>query len=362
MTVTKRSGSKNWYMHFQLHGKTYIRSSRTSSKRIAEQMEVEWKASLHAQQFLGLKQRITLQSAIEQFCSSKAGTPNHPGLLSSFRTIARLVRTQVQLDELTGKELERFKLIRMAEGAGPQTIKHNLDLFRSAWQFAKKLGYQVNELQFPEVKLPRNSVRYLSETEEAQLLECLDPARTGRGLGKVEIEGSNTRNRMQDAYDLVIMLLDTGARYSEIANIEWSRVDLLARTINLWRSKVQNQTVLLMSDRVHEVLSLRWRTRTSPYVFSSSTGGPRGFATQSIRKALRRAGLEDCRIHTFRHTHASRLIQNGLSIYEVQEILGHSDIKTTMRYAHLERQQATAKARDVMNRLNVASTSGSKDT
>ena len=57
-------------------------------------------------------------------------------------------------------------------------------------------------------------------------------------------------------------------------------------------------------------------------------------------------------IHTLRHTHASRLVQNGMSVYEVKEILGHTDIKTTLRYAHLEQRQVTSKARDVMNRLN----------
>jgi site-specific recombinase XerD len=72
----------------------------------------------------------------------------------------------------------------------------------------------------------------------------------------------------------------------------------------------------------------------------------------SIRKAIQRAGLRDCRIHTLRHTHASRLIQNGMSVYEVKEILGHSDIKTILRYAHLESRQVTSKARDVINRLN----------
>jgi site-specific recombinase XerD len=62
--------------------------------------------------------------------------------------------------------------------------------------------------------------------------------------------------------------------------------------------------------------------------------------------------LRDCRIHTLRHTHASRLVQNGMSVYEVKEILGHTDIKTTLRYAHLEQRQVTSKARDVINRLN----------
>jgi site-specific recombinase XerD len=53
-----------------------------------------------------------------------------------------------------------------------------------------------------------------------------------------------------------------------------------------------------------------------------------------------------------RHTHATRLIQNGLNLYEVKEILGHSDIKTTMRYAHIEQAQVSRKAVDVINIFN----------
>ena len=160
---------------------------------------------------------------------------------------------------------------------------------------------------------------------------------------------------MQDAFDLVILLLDTGARYSEIANIEWRNIDLTDRTIQLWRSKVENETVLFMTDRVFDVLSRRLDTKSSPFIFNNRDGAPRGYCTQSIRKAILRAGLQNCRVHTLRHTHASRLIQNGMSVYEVREILGHSDIKTTMRYAHLESRQVTSKARDVINRLNQSS-------
>ena len=66
-----------------------------------------------------------------------------------------------------------------------------------------------------------------------------------------------------------------------------------------------------------------------------------------IRSSLALAALQPSR-----HTHASRLIQNGLSVYEVRAVLGHTDIKTTMRYAHLEQVSVTQKARDVINRLN----------
>jgi site-specific recombinase XerD len=72
-----------------------------------------------------------------------------------------------------------------------------------------------------------------------------------------------------------------------------------------------------------------------------------------FQKAFKRASIEGCTAHTLRHTHATRLIQNGLNLYEVKEILGHADIKTTMRYAHIDQAQVSLKARDVINKLNL---------
>lgn len=352
MSVMKRGNSKYWYMQFQLNGKTYIRSSRTANKKAAEQMETEWKAKLHAQQFLGHREQLSVRSAIDQFCESKIGTPNHRGLLSGAKALGRLLPLHKPMDELSSHDLERFKRDRVVEGTGPQTIRHNLNVVRGAWKFARKLGFQVSELEFPEIKLPKPPLRYLTDDEERRLLSCLDPKRECKGLRPYDDRDDETKRCMQDSYDLVVLLLDTGARYSEIANIEWSRVILTDRTINLWRPKVQNEAVLYMTDRCFEILSRRSLQRAGQYVFLNRKGGPRGYVSQSIRKAIRNAGLRDCRIHTLRHTHASRLIQNGMSVYEVREVLGHTDIKTTMRYAHLETRQVTSRARDVINKLN----------
>lgn len=352
MSVMKRGNSKYWYIQFQLNGKTYIRSSRTTNKRAAEQMETEWKAKLHAHEFLGQKEQITLREAIAEFCESKRGTPNYPTLMANSRIADALLPVHKHIDELRAQDLERFKRDRQAQGVTPQTIKHGFNLIRGAWKYAKKLGYQVGELEFPEIKLPKNPLRYLSDDEETRLLAQLDPRREGSGLLPYDERSDEMKRNMQDCYDLVILLLDTGARYSEIANIEWSRIDLDDRVIHLWRPKVQNEGILYMTDRAFAVLARRAKAAKGRYVFENRSGGPRGYVSQSIRKALRKAGLSDCRIHTLRHTHASRLIQNGMSVYEVREVLGHTDIKTTMRYAHLESRQVTSKARDVINRLN----------
>jgi integrase len=352
MSVVKRGNSPYWYIQFQLNGKTYIRSSKTISKKAAEVLEAEMKSKVYSEQYLGQRQRVTFRQALLQFCDSKQGTTNYPNLKSSCRVICRLLPVHRNFDEITSHDLERYKRDRIAEGISHQTIKHGFNLIRGAWKYAKKLGFSVSPLEFPELKVSKVSLRYLNDEEERRLLTVLDPQREEQGLPSLESRNDEMKRNMQDVYDLVVLLLDTGARYSEIANIEWNRIDLDQRMIYLWRSKVQNETILYMTDRVYEILLRRQMVRSGSYVFQNRKGGARGYASQSIRKGLRKAGLHDCRIHTLRHTHASRLIQNGMSVYEVREILGHTDIKTTMRYAHLESRHVTSKARDVINWLN----------
>jgi integrase len=352
MTLIKRKNSQFWYIQFQLNGKTYIRSSKTSDKRIAAKVEDDWKAKVHAQQLLGHKERITLKAALMDFCDSKVGTANHVNLMQQMKVVTRLMAVGKCLDDLTSADLERFKRDRQLEGVSGQTIRHGFLLIGGSIKRAKQLGYLTSEVHIPEVPVAKHPLRYLTKDEEAPLLEELNPLRDGTGLRPFHARSETIKREMQDAYDLVVMLLDTGARYSEIANIAWSRIDVANRTINLWRPKVRNETTLFMTDRIHAVLERRLANKNGEHVFSNKQGGPRGYASMAIRKAIQRAGLAGVRIHTLRHTHASRLVQNGMSVYEVREILGHTDIKTTMRYAHLEQRDVASKARDVMNRLN----------
>ncbi len=312
MSVVKRGNSKNWYIHFQFNGQTYIRSSRTTVKKIADQMEIEWKALLHSQQYQGRKQRITLTDAFQQYKLSKQGIASYRNLIAHETVLRRLLPMKKHIDEITARDLEKFKRDRIAEGVGAESIKYGLLLIRGTLKFGQQLGYQVGEITFPQVKLPKNSLRYLSDDEERRLLAALDPKRHGAGLSPVAVRSAEMQRALQDAYDLVILLLDTGARYSEIANIEWQRIDLASRTIHLWRQKVQNETVLYMTDRAFEVLSRRASTNEGRYVFCNRNGDARGYSAMSTRKAIQRAGLRDCRIHTLRHTHASRLVQNGM--------------------------------------------------
>ncbi len=349
MSLIKRPNSRYWYVQIQIDGRTFVRSTKATDRKTALKIAEKVRADIHQElAFGGQTKTITFGSALRRYVESKSGTPNHRNLISHEKTILKLISGTTPLEIVTTSLIEEYIRHRTTAGYKPQTIKHGVNCIIGAINKARKDGYRCMPIDPPSIKVPNKIVRYLSPAEEHRLLQELSPTRKCNGLG----DSGDVRKHVQDNYDLVVILLDTGARYSEISRIRWNQISLTKKSIDLWRPKVNNQSVLFMTDRVAEILQRRWESRTSEFVFTNKSGGPRGYLVDSIRKALNRAGLHDCTIHTLRHTHATRLIQNGLNLYEVQSVLGHSDIKTTLRYAHLEQAKVTQKARDVINVIN----------
>ncbi len=144
------------------------------------------KANLHSQQFQGRKQRIALADAFEQYKLSKQGIASYRNLLAHETVLCRLLPMKKHIDEITSHDLEKFKRDRTAEGVGAESIKYGLLLIRGTLKFAQQLVYQVSDITFPPIKLPKSSLRYLSDDEERRLLVALDPMRHGAGLPPVE--------------------------------------------------------------------------------------------------------------------------------------------------------------------------------
>ena len=352
MSVFKRGGEGNYYIQFNYRGKTYVKSSRTTNKRTAERMEREWREQIHRMSEMGELQRITLKDALEGFRESKVGTKSEKYAHHTVNTINRNFPTQLYLDEIQPWHLTKFKSTREKAGIAAQTIKHDLQVIRSSCKWAKDNGYMSKELEYPKLKIENKRLRFLSLDEETRLLAALEPTANLPYMANYENMSPGQKRKRHDNYDLVIMLLDTGGRYGEIAGLTWDRINLEERYINLWRPKVGNESIIYMTSRVHDVLERRHRERTTEYVFTNERGnGPRNHATGGIQSALKRAGVENFKIHDFRHTCASRLIQNGMNLYEVASILGHTDVQTTQRYAHLERKDVSLRARDIMEQL-----------
>ncbi len=355
MAIVKREGSKYLYIQFQYGGKNYIKSSKTTDKALAEKLESNWRKQLIEQYQLGVKPTIETLEAFKAYSVSKKTIASHYVVNLWAMRAADFFSNVPFIHLLQSRDLENFKVDMERKSYSNQTIKHALNQVGGTIKYAKRMGYQTPEVEMPSIKLSKGRLRYLTIEEEQRLLEAVDPRREVKGLASYDERIDRIRTQMHDIYDFFILLLDTGARHGEICTLEWSQINFTNRSIALWRSKVNNESILFMTDRVNEVLSRRYASRHSKYVFTDSKGGARKHINMTFHKAFQRAGLPDCSAHTLRHTHATRLIQNGMNLYEVKEILGHADIKTTMRYAHIEQAQVSRKAVEVINKFNTLS-------
>jgi integrase len=355
MAIIKRDGSKYWYIQFQYGGKMYLKSAKTTDKELAERLESNWRKQLIEQYQLGIKPTIDTLQAFKEYSASKKKIVSHYVVNLWAMRAAEFFCHVPHLHLLQSRDIERFKVDMEQKSYSNQTIKHALNQVGGTIKYAKRMGYQVPEVELPSIKLSKGRLRYLTVEEEQRLLAAVDPKREVKGLAPYDDRIPRIKTQMQDVHDFIILLLDTGARHGEICTLEWSQINLDQRSIALWRSKVKNESILFMTDRVFDVLSRRHANRNSPFVFTNSEGEARKHINMTFHKAFQRAGLPDCSPHTLRHTLATRLIQNGMNLYEVKEILGHSDIKTTMRYAHIEQAQVSRKATDLINKMNQAS-------
>lgn len=352
MGIVKRPNSKYWYVQFRMDGKHYIRSSKTTDKRVAEQLEAKWRTEIVRSEYLGVKDRITLEDACNALVETKRHLVTYRFIKLHRKTLLEYISGSAYIDTLQSKDAFRLVSAMKARGYASETIRHIQGFLKRTLEHAGKLGYQIQVLSYPTLPIHKGRLRYLTHDEEKRLLQTLDPYREIPTQPSYPLRGRQYNRWQHDHFDLVIILLDTGARFSEIATLEWESISIPDRTIRLWRSKVRNESVLYMTDRVLEVIRRRFAERSTRYLFNDSKGGCLKYTAAMWQRIFKRAGLEGVSCHTLRHTHATRLIQNGMSIYEVKEVLGHADIKTTMRYSHLERTDITRRAKDLINGLN----------
>jgi integrase len=133
------------------------------------------------------------------------------------------------------------------------------------------------------------------------------------------------------------LLLLTGARLREILDLRWSNVDLERGLLFLADSKSGKKTIVLNTP---SLLILSNLPRSGCFVIASQSAGtpderPRADLQRPWRAITRRAGLSGLRLHDLRHTHASIGVGAGLGLPIIGRLLGHSNVKTTQRYAHL---------------------------
>ncbi len=134
---------------------------------------------------------------------------------------------------------------------------------------------------------------------------------------------------------IVITAMNTGMRKSEILGLKWQEIDFGAKTITVHRTKNNEPRVIHINQTLYHELHQLPRRLHTPYVFCHENGERYDEVKRSFKSACRKAGISDFRFHDLRHTFASHLVMNGFNLKTVQYLLGHKDIRMTLRYAHL---------------------------
>ena len=177
----------------------------------------------------------------------------------------------------------------------------------------------------------RRRERFLSEEEFRRLGRLLAEAETRKGVSV-------------HAVAAIRLLLLTGCRRNEILTMRWDDVDLEARELNLVDSKTGARTVPLSPEAVEVLLNIP-RVDGNPYVIPGKIRGRHLRNLNDPWSLIRkRAGIEDMRLHDCRHSFASRALALGEGLPMIGRLLGHAQVETTARYAHLARDSVRESA------------------
>jgi integrase/recombinase XerD len=196
-----------------------------------------------------------------------------------------------------------------------------------------------------ELRLPRSkrTSPFCPEVNPVQLVskKGLAPNHRERFLTREEVDALKSATTCDMHARMIEMAVQTGMRKSEMLETLWSHVDLTARTLRLDsdRTKSGRSRVIPLSDIAVSLLRTQPKTPGVPHLFwiKGRAGEPREMVHIYTwwNASVKRAGFKDLNFHDLRHTFASWWVQSGGSLSHLATVLGHSEVRTTDRYAHL---------------------------
>lgn len=183
----------------------------------------------------------------------------------------------------------------------------------------------------PDGSNPCLHVKKYAEEKRERFLSADEYASLGRTLTAAEADGSEPTAVVA----AVRLLMLTGCRLGEIMTLKWSYVDWTARALRLPDSKT-GAKVVHFGEPVTAVLRSIPKLKDNPWVITGTKEGARLTDLQPPWRRIRKqAGLDDVRIHDLRHSFASGALFLGEGLPMIGKLLGHTQVQTTARYAHL---------------------------
>lgn len=207
----------------------------------------------------------------------------------------------------------------------PYQANRNIEIISKMFNLAELWGLR------PDGTNPRRHIKKYPEKKRQRYYSPAELQSIGRVLREMEEE----RVEMQSAINAVRLLLFTGCRLNEVMKLKWEYVDLDKAALHLPDSKTGAKTVHLGQAAVNVLRNIE-RLLGNPWVITGRNPHQPLTDLQPFWQRVRaRAGLKDARIHDLRHTFASIAVSNGKSLPMIGRLLGHTQVQTTARYAHL---------------------------
>lgn len=227
-----------------------------------------------------------------------------------------------RLDQITRQQIQSFHTALMTEGLAAATCNHHIKLIKHSLNLAIDWGMLETN---PAARVPLFH-------EDNKVEHYMDDAELERLLAVLRTD----ENR--PVCLIAMFLLSSGCRFNEVLSAKWSDVDSEKRVfvVKASNSKSKKLRSVPLNDSALDVLNKLDTAGKFEHLFINRlTGKPYTTVTKVWQRLRTKAGLPHLRLHDLRHQYASFLVNGGRTLYEVQQILGHSDPKVTMRYAHL---------------------------
>jgi len=224
-------------------------------------------------------------------------------------------------------DIERIKKSMTDAGRSPRTIQYCLAVIRQVFNTARKLDMYSADNPVSKVSKPKfdnRRLRFLSHEEADILLNALVLKST-------------------QLHDMALLSLHCGLRAGETFNLTWGDVDFTRNTLTLRDTKSGRTRIAFMTEKVHSMLQMRSKGCREDYVFTDRKGNKVKDLSNSFDRAVAATGLNNgisdprqkLTFHGLRHTYASWLVEYGVSIYVVKEMLGHQSTAMSERYSHI---------------------------
>ena len=257
------------------------------------------------------------------------------------------------LEDIDQRMIEQWRTARIKAGRALATINRDISVLKSMFTTAGEWGHvSANPLtKLKPAKLDNGVVRYLSDAEEKRFHAAIDEREGKIRDGRARANGWRSErgyplfpDLSEVAYvdhlkPMALLSLHTGIRWGELVQLTWEyvNIDNAVMTV-LGRTAKTGKTRHIPLNSIALGVLTGWKKQSdeaSGLVFRGAEGKVRNNIKNAWSNLLKTAKVSNFRWHDMRHDFASKLVMAGEDLNTVRELMGHADLKMTLRYAHL---------------------------